>query len=323
MKWLIRKTGQPFLLPVYHLSSDEDAPHIKHIYPIRDTKLFEADLDFLLKHYKPVDLQWVNGYVNGNESIEEPVFYLSFDDGLREIYDFVAPILKKKGIPATFFINSDFVDNKGLFYRYKVCLLLEEILTKKWSGSVLNEISQKLTSIGIQENSFRSAFFQVRYDQQNVLDEIASILEFSFADFLKNYQPYLTSEQIRALQNQGFTIGAHSIDHPEYRFIPLESQLSQTDDSVKWLHQKFNISPRSFAFPFTDFGVKRTFFDEAKKQNMFDLSFGCAGIKADSFPWHLHRLPMEGDLQSAESIVKSAYAYYLMKAPLGKNRIER
>ena len=323
MEWLIRMTNQPFLLPVYHLSSDEEAPHIKHIYPIRNSRLFKQDLDLLLKHYEPIDLNDVKRHITGEQKITKKAFFLSFDDGLREIYNVVAPILKEKGIPATFFINSDFVDNRRLFYRYKASLLINEILTKNWSKDVLNQVFKELDRKGIQEKDIKSALLKVSYHQQEILDKIAEILNFSFEDFLNNYKPYLTKEQIQSLMDQGFSIGAHSVDHPEYQFLSLEEQIVQTKGSVNWLSDTFQPQLNSFAFPFTDYGVKRNFFENAWDQKIFDLSFGCAGIKTDSFDWHLHRLPMEGNLENAAKIIKTAYLYYLIKKPLGKNRIIR
>jgi peptidoglycan/xylan/chitin deacetylase (PgdA/CDA1 family) len=315
---LIQVSGRSFILPVYHLSSDEPAPHIRHIYPIRDTRLFEADLDFFLKYYQPVSLGEVGEMIAQDKPFSGPSFYLSFDDGLREIYDFVAPILKQKGVPATFFINSAFVDNQALFYRYKASLLVDHFMSKNWS-----EATQKKVFSILDDTDIPGGLMKVTYQNQQVLDDVAAIAGYDFEHFLQMYRPYLTSEQIQSLIEDGFTIGGHSVDHPEYRFIPLAEQLSQTQQSVDALAKKFAMPLRNFAFPFTDFGVGREFFQQIDRNDMVDLSFGCAGIKTDIFPWHLQRLPMEGDLRSAEAIVKTEYLYFLLKKGFGKNYIRR
>lgn len=46
---------------------------------------------------------------------------------MRQCYDVILPILEAKGIPATFFINSGFIDNKDLFFRFKASFLIDEL----------------------------------------------------------------------------------------------------------------------------------------------------------------------------------------------------
>ena len=141
------------------------------------------------------------------------------------------------------------------------------------------------------------------------------------------YKPYLSSDQIRELQGSGFEFGAHSIDHPEYRFLPMEEQLRQTGLSLQDLKARFGLKHRFFAFPFTDYGVSKAFFDiafgEQADEGILDLGFGAAGIKDDIHPRNLQRVPMEGTQLSAHRIVAAEYLYFLLKAPLGKNRIRR
>jgi hypothetical protein len=42
------------LLPYHHTVSNEFLPHIKHLFDYKNVEQFSTDLDFLLKHYKPV-----------------------------------------------------------------------------------------------------------------------------------------------------------------------------------------------------------------------------------------------------------------------------
>ena len=81
-----------------------------------------------------------------------------------------------------------------------------------------------------------------------------------FADFLKNQQPYLNKTEVLDLKQQGFDFGAHSANHPEYQYIPLEEQLWQTIESLNYLKKEIGVELLSFSFPFTDFGVTKEFF---------------------------------------------------------------
>jgi len=123
----------------------------------------------------------------------------------------------------------------------------------------------------------------------------------------------------------GFSIGAHSIDHPEYFNLKIQDQLDQTIESINWVKEKLNPKHNLFAFPFTDYGVSKQFFDHIYNDHNLnlDLSFGCAGFKDDYHPRHLQRLPIEISKQSASNVITKEYFAYLLKRIIGKNKIVR
>ncbi|HET8962859.1 MAG TPA: hypothetical protein VFM99_03125, partial [Chitinophagales bacterium] len=84
---LISITGRRLIIPVYHVIADEYLPHIKNLYDYKNRVAFESDLDFMLKHYKPVDVQAIIEHINKSKEIIGNAFLLTFDDGLREFYD--------------------------------------------------------------------------------------------------------------------------------------------------------------------------------------------------------------------------------------------
>lgn len=291
---LRKKSNHHIILPFYHAVTDEYPIHIKNLYEPRSIEQFVADLDFLLEHYRSISLPELIEINKSDKTITENCFHLTFDDGLKEFYTIVAPILKEKGVHATVFLNSDFIDNKELFYRFKASILFEE------TGN------DEVLKFG--------------YSEQQVLDELAEELGIDFNIYLKQKQPYLTSEQINDLIGAGFTFGAHGKDHPLYKELGLEEQITQTKESLEIIKTKFNLEYSVFSFPFTDDGVSQQLFDAIK--NYSDLTFGCAGIKEDSASNHLQRIPME-TAQTGKEIIKFEYLYCLIKQIAGKNKIIR
>src|SRR5438105_15814371 len=87
---LVDLTSQRLILPVYHTISDKAENHIKYLYKVRNEKLFKQDMDFLLANFKPIGLSDLKKIISGEKSTENK-FYLSFDDGLSEIYHTIAP----------------------------------------------------------------------------------------------------------------------------------------------------------------------------------------------------------------------------------------
>jgi peptidoglycan/xylan/chitin deacetylase (PgdA/CDA1 family) len=313
---LMKLTRQNHLLPFYHLVSDSEVLHVKHLYKVKSTKEFNKDLDFYLKHYTPIDFTGI-----GNQ--RHKTFLLTFDDGLAEFYDVIAPILLKKGIPAVCFLNSDFIDNKDLFYRYKASVLIEELNNKRNQTNLRKEIDNWFLNHNLHNNS--SSLLSLSYLQRNYLDELASLIGVDFSLYLKEKKPYLTSEQIQKLIRQGFHFGAHSIDHPQYVELDQETQIRQTVESINTVQTRFSLPYKLFSFPFTDSGVSANFFRQIYDNNVHaaDFTFGCSGLKKDMFDSHLQRIPMEIEDFSASDIIYGEYFYYILKSIFNKNKITR
>lgn len=318
-------TGYNLFLPFYHIVSDEYVRHISPLYPVRSVNLFENDLDYICKHFEPVDADCLYELIINNKKLKKPTFHLSFDDGLRECYDIIAPILLRKGISATFFVNSAFIDNKDIFYRYKAALLVAEILNS--NKTVLPDVQQQISKLfnikNFHSENFIKALFAVDYKNSDLIDKAAKFLDFDYEIYLQKEKPYMLSKQIEWLAAKGFTIGAHSIDHPDYRALVLKQQVEQTAKSVDYVVDNFNPKNAFFSFPFTDDGISKNFFYEIDKLNATKLTFGTAGLKRDCIQTNIQRFPMEGNLLPAKTLINTEYLYYLLKKPFGLNVINR
>ena len=102
----------PLIVPYHHTVSDVNLPHIRHLYAYKNEREFESDVAFFTKHFTPVS---VDDLLNSNGKTLKRSFLLTFDDGCREVYDIILPILEKYNVKGVFFLNSAFLDNKELF----------------------------------------------------------------------------------------------------------------------------------------------------------------------------------------------------------------
>ncbi len=296
----------PVFLPFYHVASNVKLPHIFN-YPYRTVKQLEKELDFFLKYFKPVSLQEL---LEANNK-KEQIFHLTFDDGLKESSEIIAPLLISKGIPATFFVNTSFVDNRELFHKYKAGMIFNELRVKS------NDSAEKIL---VKNNLSVNTILKAEYSQRKILDELATVLGIDFQAFLKTEQPYLTTKQIKQLHSDGFSIGAHSADHPEFYKIPVDEQLEQIRKSMQWITENVQPQIRAFSFPFTDSGVPGSVLQTIKDEKICDMTFGTAGLKYDSFDFHFQRYPMEqpGDFYRN---LKGEFVYFELRKLMGKAKV--
>jgi peptidoglycan/xylan/chitin deacetylase (PgdA/CDA1 family) len=141
--------------------------------------------------------------------------------------------------------------------------------------------------------------------------------------YLKTCQPYLNSEQVDELLKDGFSIGAHSIDHPSYACLPAHEQFYQTVESTKLIQQRFSLPYRAFSFPFNDTGLSKRYFDQIYRKNLLDVSFGVGGMKKDVVRNNLQRLWMERESVSAKRILTKAYLTRFIGILTGQDNVIR
>jgi peptidoglycan/xylan/chitin deacetylase (PgdA/CDA1 family) len=291
-KQLQRANKLPPKIVLYHVIADTPPKYIS-AYGVKKVQKFKEDIDFLCKNYKPVSLAEITKQPDNNKLI-----HFTFDDGLKSCYHTIAPILKEKGIPATFFINPAFIDNNKIYHRFKYELakLQFKSLPPEYADY---KNSEELLSFAKSQNTD--------------LEELA-----------KKHNPYISHEELLSLKNDGFLIGGHSMDHPEFYKISFEEQYKQIEESMQWIRKHINPEFYAFAFPYTDHGIKNELLDKALKANLFDISLGTAGLKYDIHPKHFQRIPMEPKkLSSAKQIFKYEYFYFKLRKIVGKNTVMR
>jgi len=323
LKWIRQLSGQNFIFPFYHLISDTPSPCVKHLFPVLSENQFRKDLDFLLTHFSPAGFDEVLRFVENGKKQKKPHFFLSFDDGFSECFSIVAPILKEKGVPAAFFINPAFVGNRQLSHRQKVSLLVEKGLRSSSPG-LLNKAAN-LAGIPISEpGDFVRMVKKFTINDSKKIDAIAALFKIDFEQELRKFRPYMNLSEIRQLQLDGFTIGSHSYEHPEFDGLTEQKMKSEIDSSFQFIVANLNSKHRVFSFPFSDLGVPPSFFAYLSNEADVEISFGTSGIKRDEAPHHLQRIPLEiPGFNGAEVIIRSEYFYYLGKALAGKNLVKR
>lgn len=318
LSYFISITGRRNIFPLYHCVSDRELTHVKHLYAVKNVQQFTNDIDSLLKHYEPFSVEELTQRTNFiSDKGSKPKMAFTFDDGLRECYDIIAPILLRKGIPAIFFINTGFIDNKDLFYRFKISLIIEELINNpghnfsEFKGKSRKEIIKYLKSL--------------TYNDQTAIHSISEKLGLDYTDFLSKHKPYMSTEQINSLIKDGFLIGGHSVDHPDYKDIPINKQIKQTIDSMTYIENLFNIDYRLFAFPFSEKGVANELYDHFS-QGMKErfIFFGTSGFvgSQNKIDYLEQRIPMEVDKMPAEQLLKLRYASFMVKNTL-KNILSR
>jgi peptidoglycan/xylan/chitin deacetylase (PgdA/CDA1 family) len=318
---LRRLPGVNPLAVYYHIVSDARVPHVDNLYTFRNTAQFSRDLDVFARFYRPLSLPDYLASLKTGTPLPKNSLLLTFDDGVSECHEVIAPILKRKGIPATFFLCSAFVDNRAWAFDFKKSVLAGILMQRQLKPGVYSCLRQRLDDAGLRDPDLTKALLDVDYTRRHVLEPVAALLDYDLDDYLKTARPYLTSDQVRELIKEGHAIGAHSVDHPRYGALSLDEQLRQTRESVRFVTERFSPGYSALAFPSSDAAVSLRFFREI--MNTVDLCFGNHGLLNDCVPLCIQRTTMEKTRRPAEAVLGESYARRWVKGAMGKRVIQR
>lgn len=313
--------AQELFLPLYHIVAEQPVAHGSYTRAFQTPASFAAQLDAWLQLFRPIGVEELLRAARGEATLPARSMLLTFDDGLREIGELVAPLLRRKGVPAVIFVSTSVLENQDLLFQHKASLIADH-LRRRSRPQAEAELARRLDLANPTTEELCRSVLALGYRARARLDELAQLLELDVAAYCRERRPYLTVEELRGLAADGFVIGAHSVDHPKYAALSLQEQLEQTRASMQFVAETFAPPVRAFAFPFSDGGVSARFFREAAAQGLVDLTFGTAGLRED-VPHSFQRVTLDKSTGDPSRIVSRIYAAQWLRRALRRNTLRR
>lgn len=302
------------LFPCGHTAAQTPPLHVKHVSPVPQPGKLQMDLDFLCQRLHPLELSELEQLPPQPRAKMAPrSFLLSFDDGLRECHDIIAPMLSRQGVPAVFFINSAMIDNKRLMWRHKISLLVERSL--ELPGYVPPQVNLR------PNESLQERLRGLKFTDEELIDDIAKFFEVDFEDYLRTVKPYLTTDQVLELSRSGFAVGAHSDTHAYFQEMTLADQMQEISTCVAFI-KSLDLSCRYFAFPFHDEGISMPIFNHIRELGI-TLSFGTSEARVDSVAFSYQRFSIDMCDSSIAQILKDLSIKSVLRRCSGTEVIRR
>jgi peptidoglycan/xylan/chitin deacetylase (PgdA/CDA1 family) len=274
---------------------------------------FEAKLRWVKNRFNVISLsEAVRGLKNG--ALPERPLAITFDDGYADNHEIALPILRRLGLPATFFIATGYLDGGRMFND----TVIEAI--RETRGNTLDLSDLELGCHAIEtDNERRSAVnailgklkYFVPERRESVAEAIAAR---ACAKLTANLM--MRSEDVVAMRRAGMEIGAHTVSHPILKEIDMATARREIDNGRKRLEEMIGERIGLFAYPNGQPGrdyaadhvalVRALGFDAA-----VSTAWGAAGPGADLYqiprftPWD--RQPWKFGLRLARTIANSGY----------------
>jgi hypothetical protein len=209
----------------------------------------------------------------------------------------VRPLLLKHGIPCTFFVTTGVLDNRELLVFNKVALALEALhrAPPQEPKEVLSAMSAaagtSFPTVAALGAWIRRAIRDPDSGGAALADELCARMEVDTEAFLRDERPYMTSDQVRQLAAEGFTIGGHTRFHWQLgRTRGHERVAHEIVESCRIAAELSGAEQVPFAFPYDASGVDREFLAVLLARNpQIGPLFGAHGLQPDE-PFLVNRM---------------------------------
>jgi len=242
-------------------------PNIKGL----EAELFKRQLEYLKNFYAFITMAELIAFLEDDFELPENAVLLTFDDGYRDHFSYVYPVLKNMDIQGSFFVPVRPVLESKVLDVNKIHFLLASTDTRKLIASIkdiLTGLKNEPAVLGFEEyydelakpNRFDPAevIFIKRLLQHKLPDPYRS--EVTDHLFKKNFHTtegilaeelYLSMDQCRCMLKNGMHIGAHTYDHYWLNRISEEEQRSQFTRNIEFLSELTSgQNERTMAYPF-------------------------------------------------------------------------
>lgn len=248
-KSLINYKSDSLRIIYYHVVSEKNFPYYFNNKTITPDE-FELQINIFKKYYEIISLNEALEFAKNRQSLKNKLV-ITFDDGFKENYTIIAPILLKYKITGTFFLIGNCLNNKDLMWRNKLLVINK---TEKNRLSKVIKYNSRKFQINLKgyKNLMDWSFKYLPMEKkENIVNSIWSeTMDISVKEYLDKYNPYLTQIQIKEMSAAGFEFGSHSMSHPIFTKISYDNFKYEILTSINLIQEITNKRVFSFSYPF-------------------------------------------------------------------------
>lgn len=232
---------------------------------------FRKQLDFISKNYTIISLKQYLEYLKGKGTISAKTCILTFDDGFKDHYTYVFPELKKRNLPATFYVCTQPLIEKTVLPVHKVHFLLAKLGSEKLVQAY-NELLKEKFPDEVEEfyvGNTKKKDEKYAWDNNLIANLKVNAARMNYDMKLEIFGPlfsehigdektfseqlYLNQKEIKEMVKCGFEFGGHTATHPRLSSISKEEMVKEIKQSKDFFESKFGVHLSSFSYPYGDY----------------------------------------------------------------------
>ena len=200
----------------------------------------------------PVSMDDVVADRRGERPLPPYAFTITFDDGFENNLSVAAPVLAELGIPAMFYVTTDFIDSNRMSWIDRIEYVVEQVTSGRvvmpWGEQYFSNPAER---VGLLKDIRHYAKKHPTSD----LDAMASLVQeqLGFPETWSADHPLdrkLTWAQVSELAaGSSFSVGGHSHNHNILSFLDDTALENEIDVSLEMLREKGGIDITHYSYP--------------------------------------------------------------------------
>lgn len=235
----------------YHRVRPDDpdftAPFDETVYGPTESQ-FDAQIAWLKRHVLVLSEAEVIECIRSGRGPGELAVVVTTDDGYRDNYTRVLPILDAHRVPAIFFIPSGMIDARRLGWWDQLAYLVKRTHkgTLTYEGTTVDLVDGRREALDVLR---RRLIERMPDGCDAALAELARICEVEPPNAADQAAELMTWEQIREVGARGVAIGSHAHSHTILSRLDAERQRDELTLSRALIAERTGINVRSIAYP--------------------------------------------------------------------------
>lgn len=246
---------------MYHYVRKPDTafPHL-HFLHVDD---FRRQLDFFQQDGRILTRNELEAALTAGDPLGEKDYLLTFDDGLRDHYEYVLPELRERGVTGIFLHCTGAMGRRRVLDVHAV----HALLAVHGGQAMLRHCRALLDAegIGADAGGFSSPVYTMQQAGADTefkrimnyclgAETRSRILEALVARHLDGFNIgrdfYIGAEELRQMEEAGMIIGGHTANHPLLSSLDGNAQRREIAANLKTLEEMLGHSVRWFCFPY-------------------------------------------------------------------------
>jgi peptidoglycan/xylan/chitin deacetylase (PgdA/CDA1 family) len=213
-----------------------------------------AQLDYLASHYTVLPLSAVESRLREGRALPPATAAITVDDGYSDFYEIAWPVLRRRHMPATVFVVTDFVDRRGWIWTDQVPFLISRTRAERIAVSVAGLSVDAVVHGESSRRQLASSINTMLKEQpdeakEHLVDQIAAQCRVALPGEPPADQSSCTWEQLRELAASGLEIGSHTVTHPILTRVPADRLRRELEQSRGRLEDMLGRPVTSFCYP--------------------------------------------------------------------------
>jgi peptidoglycan/xylan/chitin deacetylase (PgdA/CDA1 family) len=274
---------------------------------------FRGQIEYIRRYYNVIDVsELISAFRSADTRLPPRALLLTFDDGYRDHFDHVLPILAKNGLTGCFFPPAKAVAEQEVLDVNKIHFILAAVFEKirilNSLFALLDEARGEFNLLSC-DDYYRRLAHPNRFDTAEVMlikrllqRELPEVLRKRITDKLfKRYvtqdeaafsqELYMSASELRTLIEAGMHIGSHGYDHYWLNTLNRKDQEGEIDNSLAFLRQ-LGCSVENWVMCYPYGGYNDSLIDVVKSRGCrigFAVDVGIAHLEGSN-PFALPRL---------------------------------